>query len=689
MLRNSFLHLPGIGALKERALWAAGVRDWDDYERNFLAQRQLFENHDSNGLAGALEASRRALESADFDFFGAKLPQREHYRVALTVPERTVFLDIETTGLSFFYDEITLVGISTAEGYRCFIKGSDPRDLFEILAESKCLVTFNGAMFDLKFLRKEFERLPLPKSHVDLRFLARSVGFSGGQKTVERALGVERFKEIRGMRGERAPLLWHEYRLGDVNAAKTLIEYNHADVDGMRVIFDEVVARIAAAAGWKVPGNAKFDSRSATLTWVEREPDAGPNRVYIPAFRGKRGPQITYRQLVVKSRERPLRIVGIDLTGSAKRPSGWCLLVGNEAHTKTLRSDRQILRHTLEANPDVVSIDSPLSLPRGRRRVTDDDPGRSQFGILRQCERTLMQRGVKVYPSLIKSMQALTARGIRLARTLRTQGIPVIESYPGAAQDIMGIPRKRAGLDYLKKGLADFGVRGSFLHDKVSHDEVDAVTSSIVGLFFWSGRFEALGNEEEDYLIIPDLKRSSRRWLSRRVVGLSGPIAAGKTTAARLLEKRGFAYGRFSQVLADLLTAEGKPVNRETLQRIGERVHRTPGQRWLNRKLVTSLPADMDLAIDGLRWPEDHATLIEAYGPSFCHVNVDATVAHRRSRYVKTGSPRREFVIAAQHPVEQKVAALAGMAHAKILNDGSLRAFTAKVIRVIMRSNKK
>jgi hypothetical protein len=83
--------------------------------------------------------------------------------------------------------------------------------------------------------------------------------------------------------------------------------------------------------------------------------------------------------------------------------------------------------------------------------------------------------------------------------------LPLIESYPGAAQDIMGIPRKRASLEYLKDGLGDFGIHSEFLMTKVSHDKLDAITSAIVGVFFWSGKFEALGNNDEDYLIIPDL----------------------------------------------------------------------------------------------------------------------------------------------------------------------------------------
>gem|GEM_PF-5980485 len=61
----------------------------------------------------------------------------------------------------------------------------------------------------------------------------------------------------------------------------------------------------------------------------------------------------------------------------------------------------------------------------------------------------------------------------------------MIESYPGAAQDIMSIPRKQAGLDYLVEGLKEFGLTGEFLSTAVSHDELDAITSAVVGHFFF------------------------------------------------------------------------------------------------------------------------------------------------------------------------------------------------------------
>lgn len=684
MLRSTFLHLPGIGAHKERLLWKARILTWDDYEQTFLAQRPLFAFDRGISAAAILEASQNALAKGDLDFFAERLPQREHYRIALTVPEKTVFLDIETTGLSQYYDHTTIVGLSSNDGYYCHIRHAGRERLREILSEAKCIVTFNGTLFDLKFVRKEFSELPLPKAHVDLRYLARSVGLSGGQKTVEQKLGLERIQAIKGMQGERAPLLWHEYRLGDRSAARVLIEYNHADTEGMKFIFDEVVRRVLHAVAPPNSIGPSFSKQMNEISWADRKAEEAKNRVYVPPFRGKRGPQVTYRELVEGQNAADLRVVGIDLSGSEKRASGWCLLDGEVASTKSLHTDRQIIQNTIRVQPHLVSIDSPLSLPKGRRTVHDDDPGRHEYGILRRCERVLMQRGVKVYPSLIKSMQGLTARGIRLASLLRKRGFPVIESYPGAAQDIMRIPRKRAGLEYLKKGLGDFGVRGDFHVAKVSHDEVDAVTAAIVGVFFWSGRFEALGNEDEDYLIIPDLRISPKQWRSRLVVGFSGPIAAGKTTAARYVEGRGFAYGRFGLVLKDLLELDGRKVDRDALQEIGDRVHRSPGQRWLCRQLVAKMPSNRNLVIDGLRWPEDHASLIEAYGPAFRHIHIGASKEIRKARYVADGSTAREFEVASRHPVEQHVEKTANTSLLRIRNETSRGGFTARLARAMI-----
>ncbi|MGH7231753.1 MAG: hypothetical protein ACREJU_10400, partial [Nitrospiraceae bacterium] len=296
----------------------------------------------------------------------------------------------------------------------------------------------------------------------------------------------------------------------------------------------------------------------------------------------------------------------------------------------------------------------------------------------------LKRRGINVYPCLLPSMRMLTERGIRLATLLRAEGVPVIESYPGAAQDIMRIPRKQAGLQYLIRGLADFGVRGDFIQGNVRHDEVDAITSALVGTFFWSSRFEALGSEDEEYLIVPDLRTARNPWHERCVVGISGSIAAGKTTAANTLKQQGFAYARYSEVLADMFREQGRAVDRCALQEIGQEVHRDPGQRWLSAQLLARIPADAKLVVvDGLRFPEDHAFFAERYGPNFLHWHIEAPREMRKDRYLAMGFTVADFEHVTTHPVEGGIPALAKLAHLRLENAGSLEAFKSRIIEAV------
>jgi uncharacterized protein YprB with RNaseH-like and TPR domain/predicted nuclease with RNAse H fold/dephospho-CoA kinase len=673
MLISTFRHFKGIGAKTERDLWRAGVWSWQEFESRHAVQLSMFEIASEDAEVRQVWNSKEALEKEDADYFALSLPRQEHYRIALSFPLKTLFLDIETTGLSRYYDSITLVGWSTGREYNAYIKGDDPEPLRKALADAKAIVTFNGSLFDVPFLRNEFPELRMPAAHVDLRFLAKRVGLVGGQKDVESNVGLHRPGVLSNLRGEAAPLLWHRYRRGDLESLRLLLSYNHADIEGMKFILDTVIERLVELD--RLPRHLgerhRFSAECASLGSETFRRHAR----FVREYKGSRGPLITVDDLKIGKQ----RIVGIDLTGSEARPSGWCLLEDGRATTFRIGSDEDLISATMAAKPTLVSIDSPLSLPKGRVSVDDDDPGRRLFGIMRECERILKKRGVNVYPSLIRSMQALTARGIRLAKYFRSIGVPVIESYPGAAQDIMNIPRKGADRGLLKEGLVEFGISGDFKTCDISHDELDAITSAAVGLFFASGNFEALGNDEEEYLIIPDIKPKISPWRKRRVIGLSGPISSGKTTAGQYLALHGFAYGRYSQVLQSLLEDRGLPVTRESLQQIGEEVYRGLGQRWLGSELIKRMPESGDLVIDGLRHPEDHSFLVEAFGPCFFHMHIDAPESLREQRYITSEGDKEEFRRATAHPVEADTPKLAELANVIIHNRGSLEEFFSEL----------
>jgi uncharacterized protein YprB with RNaseH-like and TPR domain len=70
----------------------------------------------------------------------------------------------------------------------------------------------------------------LPQAHLDLRYLLKSLGYTGGLEGCERALGMTR-PGLEDIDGYFAVLLWAEYqRTGKEAALETLLAYNVEDV---------------------------------------------------------------------------------------------------------------------------------------------------------------------------------------------------------------------------------------------------------------------------------------------------------------------------------------------------------------------------------------------------------------------------------------------------------------------------
>lgn len=588
-------------------------------------------------------------------------------------PQRVLFLDIETTGLSHFYDEITIVGWAIGGKSGTFIKGQDPSELSQVAHRAIAVVTFNGIRFDQRFLKQEFPHVSLPETHIDLMYLCRRVGLTGGQKAIETTLGLNFREDLEGVDGFAAVLLWHQYLRGDLKALKRLIAYNRADIAAMGGLMDhaldllgyepDLIGQAVNFVDWSDPN----DRRKL------------PTGLKKPSLELARAP--TFRELFAGHRAETSRIVGIDLTGSEARPTGWCLLEGYKAQTETISSDENLIARTMAALPDLVSIDSPLCLPFGRQTVFDDDPTREEVGIMRYCERELKRRGVNVYPSLLPSMQKLTARGIRLAEIFRSHGLPVIESYPGAAQDVMRIPRKGAGEEWLKLGLKNFGIRGKYARSKVTHDELDAITSALVGTFHLAELSEELGTANEPPLIIPRLEVSRTPF----VIGVSGPIAAGKTTLAEILHAQGFAYTRFSLVIDDILKERNLQLDRHHRQLVGAEINRDGRQRELAERTISRVAGATVIVVDGLRFPDDHAFLKEKFGFRFHHIYVSAPDEVRRERYAErlglaAAEAGQAFDEANASEVERMVPTLGRLADQTVFNVGTKEDMAAMLL---------
>ena len=183
---------------------------------------------------------------------------------------------------------------------------------------------------------------------------------------------------------------------------------------------------------------------------------------------------------------KPLIVVGVDLAGSPRRPTGLCILRGLRGETLVSFSDDDILKVVHRARPDLVPIDAPLSLPKGRRTIHDRSGEH-----LRDCDRALLRRGIRFFPVTLGPMRMLTERGLMLKRKLRAMGYRSVECYPGAAQDVWEIPRQHRDLLGLLTGLRKLGLRG--LRKSATGDELDAATAALVGRHFLLGQGIVLG----------------------------------------------------------------------------------------------------------------------------------------------------------------------------------------------------
>jgi len=183
-----------------------------------------------------------------------------------------------------------------------------------------------------------------------------------------------------------------------------------------------------------------------------------------------------------------MRIVGIDLAGSEKRNTGYCLFNGKKVDVVVLHSDKEILASILSERPDIVAIDAPLSLPKGRKSIEKRD--KHHF---RQCDLELRRLGIRFFPITLGPMRMLTKRGMELKKKIRIS-LPrarVIEVYPGATYDILGAQRKNriSILRLFRKN--EIRIRTKVL----SQDELDGVCCALTAQMFMENKAIGIGDQ--------------------------------------------------------------------------------------------------------------------------------------------------------------------------------------------------
>ena len=184
-------------------------------------------------------------------------------------PERALFLDLETTGLSARGGDLAfLVGVATWSGDALEVEVltlHDPSEerasllaVSSLVARASVLVTYNGASFDVPFLRTRLEAHGLDagvlrRPHIDLRQVVRRAlpdrkgpGMNKLPALERDLLGLERGADVPG---SEAPGRWRAYLASaDARHIAPLVAHNLHDLVSLPLLLARLSRPVAASA---------------------------------------------------------------------------------------------------------------------------------------------------------------------------------------------------------------------------------------------------------------------------------------------------------------------------------------------------------------------------------------------------------------------------------------------------------
>ena len=151
------------------------------------------------------------------------------------------YLDIETTGLSWFDSYITVIGVYLDNGVdnrliQLVGEEVSRENLLKALKRVHTIFTYNGSRFDLPFIQAALGiDLTRHYHHHDLMYDCWQNNLMGGFKAVETQLCIPR--KLKGITGWDAVVLWWKYQSdGDQNSLSRLLQYNGEDVMNLKAL---------------------------------------------------------------------------------------------------------------------------------------------------------------------------------------------------------------------------------------------------------------------------------------------------------------------------------------------------------------------------------------------------------------------------------------------------------------------
>lgn len=180
-------------------------------------------------------------------------------------------------------------------------------------------------------------------------------------------------------------------------------------------------------------------------------------------------------------------IIGIDLAGKTENPTGWALLEDKTVKVSITYTDKKILEGIVRDKPEIIAIDAPFNLPKK--------------GMLRKADAEMMRKGYHVFSPSLQGMRKLTMRATKLNRLISEKGYRTIEVHPTSTCKALNMPLKN--WKEIQTILTQIGLKGDVALRTLTLHEIDAITAAFTAYLHMQNQTEAIGNEEEGYIIVP------------------------------------------------------------------------------------------------------------------------------------------------------------------------------------------
>eukprot|EP00026_Physarum_polycephalum_P018862 Phypoly_transcript_20618.p1 GENE.Phypoly_transcript_20618~~Phypoly_transcript_20618.p1 ORF type:complete len:190 (+),score=24.95 Phypoly_transcript_20618:69-638(+) len=124
---------------------------------------------------------------------------------------------------------------------------------------------------------------------------------------------------------------------------------------------------------------------------------------------------------------------------------------------------------------------------------------------------------------------------------------------------------------------------------------------------------------------------------ARRLIGVSGLNASGKTSVCDFFKAKGYTVLSLSDAIRAELKKQGKEETRDNLVAMGNELRNKNGPGILAKKTVEMLKPDTDYVIDSVRHPAEVAELRKAPNRKFFLIAVTAPTETRYERLKARG----------------------------------------------------